>query len=113
MTWTCTRCGRNHGDRKVEEELREQFDAWLFDVSKTGETIEGWQCDYCGKRHPTPEQPSEETETDAGNIQVEKVIEIVDDSMDEFPDHDLCHTATTLAGKIKDKARAEGDTQSK
>lgn len=102
MVDLCQSCSDDDFCKECREDIQFFQDKFDFDVTE-----------YITLSVPDDLQANSEAETDAGNIQVEKVIEIVDDSMDEFPDHDLCHTAMTLAGKIKDKARAEGDTQSK
>lgn len=45
-------------------------------------------------------------------IRPEKVVEVVDDSLNELPSHDICQTVGKLAEKIKEKTRAKGDTPS-
>lgn len=61
MVWTCDTCGYNHSDRRVEDELTTTGEVVAGDADPEGNVpmkeVDGWECDRCGRFHPTPEKP--------------------------------------------------------
>jgi hypothetical protein len=112
VTWTCQKCGKNHGDRRVEEELKTKEEIAGDTVpGENGEPViqtkqvPGWECDRCGNFHPVPEGAPVSTENS-----IEAVTrEIAENEIDETNSHRFNLGFLAALNCVRQRTSKDGD----